>query len=514
MKKFYITTTLPYVNAIPHIGFALEIIQADVIARYRREKGDDVFFNTGTDEHGLKIYRQALKEKKDPQKYCNEYAAKFDNLKKALNLSYDNFIRTTDKNHIKAAQEFWQRCEANKDIYKKKYKIKYCVGCELEKTESELQNGKCPLHPNLDLEIIEEENYFFRYSKYQDKLLKLYEKNPDFVLPISRLNEIKKFTKRGLKDFSISRLSEKMPWGVPVPNDENHVMYCWFDALINYISCLGWPKNLEKFEQYWPGIQSAGKDNLRQQSSMWQAMLMSAGLPNSKQILIHGFITSNGKKMSKSLGNVVNPFELVEKYGADAVRYFLLREIPPFEDGDYTQEKFEQRYNSDLAKGLGNLTARVITLAKIINNQSSVISNQLSVINKVPDSNFQKEIKKTWKNYEKSLGKFKFNESLEEIWKLISFCDRYIEKERPWEKATAVKNNQSLVISDLLLTLASIAEMLRPFMPKTSEKIFQQLGIKPLKISPLTPPLTSPLTLSFQSLKFKVKKSKPLFPRI
>lgn len=292
--KYYITTTLPYVNAKPHIGFALEIVQADAIARYYRQKGDEVFFNTGTDEHGLKIYRTAIEQKKDPQGYCDEYAAKFDDLKKALNLSYDNFIRTTDEHHMKAAQEFWKRCFDKGDIYKKSYKVKYCVGCELEKTESELENDKCPIHPNLDLEIIDEENYFFKYSNYQDKLLELYKNNPNFVIPSFRLNEITKFTERGLEDFSISRLKGKMPWGVSVPNDDEHVMYVWFDALINYISCLGWPDNLEKFDEYWPGIQVAGKDNLRQQSSMWQAMLLSAGLPTSKQVFIHGFINAAG----------------------------------------------------------------------------------------------------------------------------------------------------------------------------------------------------------------------------
>src|SRR3989344_2595088 len=302
-KKFYITTTLPYVNADPHIGFALEIIQADVMARYYRNAGYKVFFNTGVDEHGLKIFRKAKENNLDPQKYCNIYAKKFDDLKSALGLSYNNFIRTTDKHHQEAAQEFWKLCEKNKDIYLKNYKIKYCVGCELEKTESELVDGKCPVHPNLELEMIEEENYFFRYSKYQKKLLNFYKKNPEFVIPEKRYNEIKGFTEKGLEDFSISRLKEKMPWGVPVPGDDKHVMYVWFDALVNYISCLGWPdfakassgKARNLFKEFWPGLQVAGKDNLRQQSSMWQAMLLSAGLPNSKQIFIHGFITSDGK---------------------------------------------------------------------------------------------------------------------------------------------------------------------------------------------------------------------------
>jgi len=299
-EKFYITPTIPYVNAEPHIGFALEIVQTDVIARYQRLYGKKVFFNAGTDEHGLKIYRKALEEKKEPQDYVDEYAAKFDRLKGALNLSYDNFVRTTDAHHKKAAQEFWKRCDKNGDIYKKDYKIKYCVGCELEKTDSELEKDRCPVHPNQDLEIIEEENYFFKFSKYEDKLLKFYEKNPEFVVPEYRFTEIKNFVKKGLQDFSISRLKSKMPWGVDVPGDPKHVMYVWFDALVNYISSIGWPEK-EDFDGFWPGVQVAGKDNLRQQSAIWQAMLMSAGLPNTKQILIHGFLTKDGKKISKSL---------------------------------------------------------------------------------------------------------------------------------------------------------------------------------------------------------------------
>jgi len=332
MKRgVYITTTLPYVNSDPHIGFALEIVHADIFARYNRLIGNEVFFNTGTDEHGQKVYNKAIEEGKDPQKYVDEYATKFGNLKKALNLSYNSFIRTTDKSHTKAAQEFWSRCKKNGDIYKKLYKVKYCVGCELEKTDSELKNGKCLLHPNIELEIREEENYFFKFSNYQDKLLKLYGDNPEFVIPSFRFNEIKAFVERGLKDFSISRLKNKMPWGIPVPGDDKHVMYVWFDALVNYISAIGWPD--KKYKKWWPVIQFAGKDNLRQQSAMWQAMLMSAGEKPSKQIIIHGFITSDGKKMSKSIGNVVNPFKLVDEYkefgeyGTDAVRYYLARHV-------------------------------------------------------------------------------------------------------------------------------------------------------------------------------------------
>lgn len=471
-KNFYITTTLPYVNADPHIGFALEIIQADVIARHKRQQGFEVFFNTGSDEHGIKIYRKALEAKMEPKAYCDMYAPKFNDLKSALNLSWDNFIRTTDDNHKKAAQEFWRLCEKNGDIYKKNYKIKYCVGCEMEKTDSELDHGKCPIHPNLEAELIEEENYFFKYSNYQQKLLDFYEKNLSFVVPEGKFNEIKEFTKRGLQDFSVSRLKEKMPWGVDVPGDEKHVMYVWSDALVSYISALGWPENEKKFTEFWPGMQVAGKDNLRQQSSMWQAMLLSAGLPNSRQIFIHGFITVNGQKMSKSLGNVVDPFELVKKYGVDAVRYYLLREITPTEDGDFTYEKFEQRYNSDLAGGIGNLLARTVTLAGKENFKE-----------KKPSSKIKEETKKTKEDCEKYLEEFKFNDSLKSIWELITFCDKYINQEKPWEG----KESDSQVISDVLLALSEISELLLPFMPETAGKM--QVALKNKKSEILFPRL-------------------------
>lgn len=477
-KKFYLTTTLPYVNADPHIGFALEIIQADVIARFQASQGLEVFFNFGADEHGVKILRKAKEAGMEPKAYCDIYAAKFDNLKTALNLSYNNFIRTTDEHHVKAAQEFWKRCEKNGDIYKKNYKVKYCVGCELEKTDSELEDDKCPVHPNLEIELIEEENYFFRYSKYQKPLLDFYGKNPEFVVPATKLNEIKEFTKQGLEDFSISRLKEKMPWGVEVPGDDKHIIYVWFDALVSYISALGWPEDEKKFTEFWPGMQVAGKDNLRQQSSMWQAMLMSAGLPNSTQIFIHGFITANGQKMSKSLGNAVDPFELVKKYGVDAVRYYLLREITPTEDGDFTIEKFEQRYNADLAGGIGNLVARTVTLAGKMEN----------VKIKVQNDNLKLKIIETKEKCEKYLKEFKFNDTLKSIWELISFCDKYINEEKPWEG----KENAPQVVSDVLIALNGISELLLPLLPETSKKIKQAVESK--KSEMLFPRLAKALT--------------------
>ena len=461
MQKFkYITTTLPYVNAEPHIGFALEIVQADTVVRHLRKQGSDVFFNTGTDEHGLKIHRKAEETGKDTQSYVDEYAQKFKSLKTTLNLSEINFIRTTDPHHKAAAQEFWKRCAANGDIYKKMYKIKYCVGCELEKTESELVEGKCPIHPTLDIETIAEENYFFRWSNYQKKLLELYANQPDFVIPDFRFNEIKNFVKAGLEDFSISRLKNKMPWGVPVPEDEEHVMYVWFDALVNYISAIGWPTDMEKFEKYWPVIQFAGKDNLRQQSAMWQAMLMSAGLKPSAHILIHGFITSEGQKMSKSTGNVINPFDIVKDYGTDALRYYLLREIPPFDDGDFTLRRFKEVYNADLANGLGNLTARVAKLCETINFA-------------VGESN-SKILHTNDETYYQALSEYRFSDALALIWQKITAVDRFMNEEKPWELVKKDIDKASSVLTHCVNQIQEIATLLDPFMPETAKKITEQ----------------------------------------
>lgn len=480
-NNYYITTTLPYVNSDPHIGFALEIIQADVLARYHKLKGDNVIFNYGTDEHGVKVYNKALEEGKDPQKYCNELAEIYKSLRGNLNLTVTNFIRTTDKNHIRAAQEFWRLCDKNGDIYKKYYKIKYCIGCELEKTDSELIDGKCPIHPNNVIETREEENYFFRFSKYQEKLLDLYDKHPDFVVPASRLKEIKIFVEDGLQDFSISRLKDKMPWGVPVPSDSNHVMYVWFDALINYISTLGWPENKKCFQDFWPGTQVAGKDNLRQQSAMWQAMLASANLLFSKKIFIHGFLTLNGQKISKSLGNTIDPIGLVNRYGVDPVRYYLLAKIHPFDDSDFTYEKFEDAYNSDLANGLGNFAARVAALInKYCNGKVPEIENKIADDHPLRSNNEIHNWKKSWADIDKYVPVFRFDEALTSIWKLLTEADKYINENKPWELAEKNTNEFNWVMYGLLDTLQQIAWQVNIFLPETSLKIADILDIKDL----------------------------------
>lgn len=456
----YITTTLPYVNAEPHIGFAMEIVRADAVARWHKLQGQEIFFNTGTDEHGQKIFDKAREQGVEAQAYVDEYAEKFKGLLPLLNISLDiRFIRTTDDKHMQAAQEFWKRCDAAGDIYKKNYTVKYCVGCELEKTDSEIEHGRCIIHPNLELEVREEENYFFKFSKYQEPLLKFYSEHPDFVIPDFRFNEIRSFVERGLSDFSISRLKSKMSWGVPVPGDEEHVMYVWFDALVSYISTLGWPQTGE-YEKFWvegSPIQYAGKDNLRQQSAMWQAMLMSAGLPNSAHIIINGFVNSGGQKMSKSLGNVVNPVEIVEQYGTEALRYYVLREFSTFEDSDFTWERFKESFNANLANGLGNLTSRIMKLSET--NLESPVETESALHGSLKEA----------------MDKFELGKAMNHIWAEIGELDREIQEKKPWE------SKDKEVIAALVKKLAHIGYSLAPFMPETSEKILTAIRANKLE---------------------------------
>ena len=471
-KNFYITTTLPYINSDPHIGFAAEIIKADVVARYQAQRGAEVFFNTGTDEHGLKIYQKARESGLEIKDFCDQYSEKFRPLKEKLNLSYNQFIRTTDPKHQAAAQEFWRLCQARGDIYKKSYQVKYCVGCEMEKTDSELDKGRCPLHPDRELENISEENYFFRFSKYQSALLKLYEEQPDFVLPAGRLKEIKSFVASGLQDFSISRLREKMPHGVSVPGDESQVMYVWFDALVNYISTLGWPQlEAENFSKYWPGLQVCGKDNLRPQAAMWPAMLMSAGLSPAKQVLVFGFLTINGQKISKSSGNSVDPYELSDRYGADGLRYYLLAEIPTFEDGDYSEEKFKERYNADLANGFGNLSARV---ANLLEQKGIKTDWQLDL--SVPG------LKELSAAFEEKMKSYRFNEALQLIWEQIKINDEKLTKAAPWKIDSVLE--AAAVLKPLAANILGLAYLLEPFIPAAAQKIQTQFSTPQVKKGP------------------------------
>lgn len=511
-QSFYLTTTLPYVNADLHLGHALEFIRADAIARYKKNNGFEIFFNTGTDEHGMKIYEKAKEQGLTPQEFVDK---SFESFKKSVEifglLSDIHYIRTTDKQHESAAQEFWKRCYDNGYIYKKNYQAKYCVGCEEVKTDSELVEGECPVHKGRPLETIEEENYFFRYSAFTDKLLSFYESNKNFVIPNFRFNEIKAFVSRGLEDFSISRLKERMPWGIGVPGDEAHVMYVWFDALTNYISTLGWPKEGGEFEKYWLNgtpTQYCGKDNLRFQSAMWQAMLMAAKIPNSHTIVINGFITGEGGiKMSKTLGNVVDPKDIVEEYGTDALRLFMLKEVSSFEDSPFTISRFQETYNANLANGLGNLLSRTLTMA----------TNLGGVISKGEPTTLPQEVhgfglteaiegftvfdyiqEKVLPKYKNGFDNFEITQASESVWDLISLLDRMISRLEPYKIAKTDPKKAEAIIYDVLTGLAVVADLLEPMLPATSLAMKLHLGN-----------YTSTLPDSFTVQKL----SAPLFPR-
>ena len=473
--NFYITTTLPYVNAEAHLGHALEFVRADAIARYKKIQGHEVFFNTGTDEHGVKIFNKAKELGVETQAYVDDYAARFKALLPKLGIMPEiNFIRTSDRNHIESAIAFWTKCRENGYIEKRKYSVKYCVGCELEKTDSELVNGKCPDHPNREIELLNEENYFFKFSAFQDRLLKLYKDQPDFVVPDFRLNEIKSFVERGLSDFSISRLKTKMPWGIEVPGDPDQVMYVWFDALVNYISAIGWPEEMEKFEKWWPVTQYCGKDNLRQQSAMWQAMLMSVDLPCSKQVIVNGFVTgAGGIKMSKDLGNVINPLDIISEYGTETLRYFVLRELHPFEDTPFTTEGLKEAYNANLANGIGNLTSRVLKMADSYQIYLTMEDIDDELLRSNPDE------------YDEAFKNFKLNIAMDSIWSLIRESDSYIQREQPFKKIKIDPEAASLDLKHLLKNLLTIGRLMQPLLPETSAKVIQAVRLGKALTEPL-----------------------------
>lgn len=462
MKHYYLTTTLPYVNADPHIGFALELIQGDTLVRFWKSLGHETFFNTGVDEHGQKILEASEKAGTDVQAYVDHYANEFRKLKEALGLSSDiHFIRTTDEHHIRAAQEMWQRCKKNGDIYKKEFEGLYCVGCERFLAKRDIESGVCAIHKT-EPKHLKEENYFFKFSRYQDRLLK-YLSSENVVIPKWRREEAIQFVKEGLEDFSISREKKRLSWGVPVPGDDSQVMYVWFDALTNYISTLGWPDETGDFKTFWDSghtVQMAGKDQVRFQSLMWQAMLMSAGVKNTDQIFYHGFITSGGQKMSKSIGNVISPYALVEKYGTEATRYLLLRHVHATEDSDVTWEKLDEWYTAHLVNGLGNFVSRVMKMS-----EAHLTTKDIRFASD--------EAKHTgeFQLMEKAFSAFNFNEACDIPWQQISYGDSHIQEKKPFE---LVKNNPEegkKEIIGLVWRVSHIAHLIEPFMPETAQKI-------------------------------------------
>jgi methionyl-tRNA synthetase len=453
MSKFYVTTASAYTNGPPHIGYAMELIQGDVLARYHRQQGDEVWYVTGTDEHGTKIKRAAEEAGKTPKEYVDEVSQLFRDIAPLLSVNTDQFVRSTDPAHEKVAQALWKACA--KDIYKSKYEGWYCVGCELFYTEIELPDHICLIHKTA-LEKIAEENYFFKLSAYTDQIKELISTDQLLVRPATRKNEIMALLERGLDDISVSRDKKQLTWGIPVPGDPDQVMYVWFDALGYYVSALGYP-NGEAFKKFWPAdVQIVGKDILRHHAAIWPAMLLSAGLPPEKSLYAHGFISSEGHKMSKSLGNVVAPADVIDKYGVDALRYYLLREIPSDADGDFSWARMEQVYNADLANDLGNLVQRV---------QVMIGKYQDSIVGDLPPHSHDVQ------PYEQAMADLRFDKALAEIWLLIRGLNQYLEEEKPWMLAKTDTTQLTEVLHHAVADLLQLATMLLPFMPTTAQKI-------------------------------------------
>jgi methionyl-tRNA synthetase len=481
--KFYLTSAIPYVNAAPHIGHAQEFVYADVIRRYHTLCGEEVRYVCGADENALKIVQAAERVHQDPQAFTDIHQKEFLDLAEKLNVSFDVWQRGTDRaRHFPASQKLWKLCAERGDIYKKQYTGLYCVGCESYYEESELdKNGECFEHPGKKLDRVSEENYFFRLSRYQKFLNDLLEKDTLAIIPDFRKNEAVSFLRKGLKDFSISRTKKRARgWGVPVPDDPDHIMYVWFDALNIYQTGIGFGWDDAEYKKWTPqDVMVIGKGILRFHALFWPAILKSAGLPVPKKLFVHGYLTVDGQKMSKTVGNIVDPNAILEKYGTDALRYYLLREIPSFSDGDFSERRFKEVYTADLANGLGNLIARVAKLA-------SDIKTPLDFARDKQKSKIKYEEENTGE-YKNLIEEFRFNDALTIIWSTIKETDRYINEKQPW---TVNEQKLSAVLKPAIHNILSIATLLNPFLPETAEKILDQFkGPKIMSQPPLFPRL-------------------------
>lgn len=464
MTKFYITTAIPYVNGKPHIGHSLEYFQADTIRRLHRLFGEDTLLLSGADENALKNVQAAEKEGIPVQEFLDKSSQIWKNAYESLNVHLDVFQRGSDtKKHWPGVQKLWELCNNNGDIYKKSYTGLYCIGCESFKTEKELIDGLCPEHQKKPEEVTEE-NYFFKLSKYQQKLLKLIESNEIKITPDNKREEALSFIKQGLEDFSISRSKKRSRGvGVPVPGDDNQVMYVWFDALNIYMTGVGFGWNEDMWKKWWPAdLHVIGKDINRFHTIYWPAMLLSSKLPLPKGILIHGFVYTKGEKMSKSIGNVIDPFELIKQYGIEPIRYFMLSQIPINSDGDFTIERFHEVYNADLANGLGNLIARVAKLCETIDYK------EMGSVNRINEHVIEDN------DYSKALKEYKFNEALSFIWKKITLLDQFINQEKPWALIKTNSQKAQAILAHCVDQIQEIALLLAPFLPQTSNKILEQ----------------------------------------
>jgi len=497
MSKFYITTPIYYVNDKPHLGHAYTTVAADVLARYHRMIGDKVFFLTGTDEHGLKIRKSAEKAGKTPQEWCDENSAKFELVWDSLNISYDNFIRTTNPSHIEVVKRAIKELVGKNLIYRGKYEGLYCVDCEQYYSPKELINGLCPIHRKKPVKLVED-CYFFKLSAFQKILLKLIDDKGLIIEPEERKNEVLGFLKsEKLEDIAITR--ERVRWGIPFPENESQTIYVWIEALLNYLTGIGWQGDPKELPEFWPpDIQLMAKDILRFHAVVWPAMLLALEIPLPKKIFAHGFFTFAGQKMSKSLGNIIDPVEIANLFSSDGLRYLLLASVPFGQDGDISRGKFYDRYNSDLANGLGNLVSRVLKLAK---------DKKITVYR---DKNFQEKVKVIWSNYQKALEELAFEKAISEIQSFISFVNQFIDEKEPWKLTKTDINEFNNVIYTLLESLRHLAWLIYPFMPETSNKIFSALGIdKDEKTKEFTE------AKKFGEVKFeKISQCSPLFPRL
>ncbi len=505
-KKFYITTPIYYVNDVPHIGHAYTTLACDVLARYKKARGYDVFFLTGTDEHGQKVEKAALANSETPIELADRVMQRFAALWEKLNINNTDFIRTTQQRHKEGVQKIFSKIEATGDIYLGSYEDWYCTPCETFWTETNLIDGCCP-DCGRPTDKLKEESYFFRMSKYQQQLLDHIENNPEFIQPRSRRNEVLSFIREGLRDLSISRTS--FSWGIPVPNNDKHVVYVWFDALNNYITALGYPDDKEgKFAEFWPAsVHVIGKDILRFHTVYWPTFLMAAGLPLPEKVFAHGWWTVEGKKMSKSMQNVVEPNMLVDKYGVDPIRYFLLREVPFGLDGDFSQSSLVHRINSDLANDLGNLVSR--TTAMLSKYFDGVLPEPCDATEF--DQNFINQFPKKMEIIDKQMNDLAFNKSLVSIWELIRSANKYIDDTAPWALAKDADKKEQLggVMYNLLEAIRLVGLLVGPFMPDTATQILNILGEDGQNLS-----LNDQDQWGGLKAGVTIEKAAPMFPRI